>query len=219
MRLISPRLWLSVLVLPGFLAVAPILGAQVSGAQVSTPNTAGAQQVQTQQNTTQSAIANLEPQLNRVGEAVSGLNVERWKTSKGLRDATSSDVESIEQDLGKTLPALIDQAAASGDQVAPGFAVYRNVGALYDVLLRVTFLANFAGSRDEARSLENARAALEAAQVRLSKALLAAATAQDASLVRLRKAARRRPQPPLKTIIINDGPVRKHAGHGRSSNE
>ncbi len=45
--------------------------------------------------------------------------------------------------------------------LSPAFAVFRNLDALYDVLLRVTETAALAGSGSDAGSLEDARAGLE----------------------------------------------------------
>ena len=42
----------------------------------------------------------------------------------------------MQRDLTSTLPGLLTQAEASGPAVAlPAFAVFRNLDALYDVLL------------------------------------------------------------------------------------
>lgn len=204
------------LVIGGILLCAPALHAQAAEAN---PATTQEQQARVQEHaqrtggaaSTASAIADLDPVLNRIGSTLASLEISDWKLSRDGRATANSDVESIQQDLGKTLPALMETAKASGEQVAPTFAVYRNVDALYDVLLRVTALANFTAPKAEARSIEQARAGLEAARTELGQALASAAAEQDSEVGRLRQAAARRPPPsPPKTTIINDGPVRKH---------
>ncbi len=63
----------------------------------------------------------------------------------------------------RTLPGLIDpgRGALGAGALSPAFAVFRNLDALYDVLLRVTETAALAGSASDAASLEDARAGLE----------------------------------------------------------
>lgn len=197
------------LLLGASLAGGPVLAAQTTTGPAETAPAPSPQEA------TQSAIAGLEPAMKTIGDVIPELNISKWKASRGLRDGAVSDVESIQQDLGRTLPELIEKANASGNQLAPTFAVYRNVDALYDVLLRVASLANVAGSQEEARSLEKALRTLEASRAGLGKALLSAATAQDTELARLREAvvkAAKKEAAPVKTIIVNDGPVKKHGG-------
>jgi hypothetical protein len=165
-------------------------------------------------NTTGPALAGLRPALDKVGGAVGNLRIIRWKAPVDLRQSTLDDVSSIQRDLTATLPPLLDQAQASGSPggpVAPSFAIFRNIDALYDVLLRVTEMANLAGSSDEAASLEDARATLESARAQLGSSLLESVSAQDTQLAHFRAMAAAPPvkppdaAPPAK-IVVDDGP-------------
>ena len=99
----------------------------------------------------------LQPLLAQVNQSVSAIDVHRWKAPNDVRDTTASDVQSIQRDLTSTLPDLLSQAQASTGAVAPAFAVFRNIDALYDVLLRITETATLAGSQSEAgRTRRNA---------------------------------------------------------------
>ena len=158
------------------------------------------------------ALASLRPALDQVGSAVANLRIGHWKTPGDIRKGTEEDVASIQRDLSTTLPPLLDQAQASTSgqvTLAPSFAVFRNIDALYDVLLRVTEMATLAGSQVEATRLEDARSALELARAQLGNLLLAGVSAQDAELARLRaqkvEAAKTPPPAPTKTVV-NDGP-------------
>lgn len=166
------------------------------------------------------AVAGLRPALDRVGAAVAGLRIAHWKAPVDIRNNTEEDVASIQRDLGITLPPLLDQAQAAGSPgsaLAPSFAVFRNIDALYDVMLRVTEMANLAGSASEAGQLEDARAALESARAQLANSLLASVHEQDTEIARLRsqKAAvvKPPPPPPPTKTVVDDGPapvVRHH---------
>src|SRR5580704_4180194 len=88
------------------------------------------------------AIGDLRPVLANVRTAVSNLNVPRWKASNEIRATTQQDVASIQHDLDEILPGLLTQAEAPPKDgqitLQPYFAVFRNLDALYDVLLRVS---------------------------------------------------------------------------------
>lgn len=159
------------------------------------------------------AVAGLRPALGQVGAAVADLRIAHWKAPEDIRSTSEEDVASIQRDLGITLPPLLDQAQAAGSPgspLSPSFLVFRNIDALYDVVLRVTEMANLAGSASEAGQLENARAALESARAQLASSLLSAVSEQDAQIVRFRSeraAAVKAPPPaPPTKIVVDDGP-------------
>ena len=114
----------------------------------------------------------------------------------------------MQRDVSDTLPSLINTALADPAKISPAFSVYRNVDALYDVLLRVSETAQLAGSND-ARMLEEQRAALEDARTQLGAALVQSTQAQDAEVVHLRAAAVAAPPPPPAKTVVDDGPATK----------
>ena len=138
------------------------------------------------------------------------INVPKWKAPGDVRRTTASDVDSMRSDVTDTLPALINAALGDPSKVSPAFSVYRNVDALYDVLLRVSETAQLAGASQDADLLEDQRAALENSRTQLGAALLQSAQAQEAEIVRLHSAAApvAPPPPPTKTVI-DDGPATK----------
>jgi hypothetical protein len=160
------------------------------------------------------AMTNLRPALANVQTAITNLNVSHWKAPNDIRVTTQQDVNSMQRDLNTTLPALMAQAdtAASGNgpaALSPAFAVFRNLDALYDVMLRVTETAGLAGSASDASSLEEARAGLEDGRAKLGAWLLQAIGAQDAKVAHLQApvAAQAPAAPPAPNkIVVNDGP-------------
>src|ERR1700691_4964776 len=136
------------------------------------------------------AMNNLRPALANVQNAITNLNVAHWKAPNDIRVTTQQDINSMQRDLNTTLPPLMAQADAAASAngpaaLAPAFAVFRNLDALYDVLLRVTETAGLAGSASDASSLEDARAGLEDGRAKLGTWLLQAIGAHDAQVVRL----------------------------------
>jgi hypothetical protein len=160
------------------------------------------------------AMTNLRPALTNVQTAIANLNIGHWKAPNDIRTTTQQDVASMQRDLSTTLPALMaqaDAAAANGPvALSPAFAVFRNLDALYDVLLRVTETAGLAGSGSEASSLEDARAGLEDGRAKLGTWLLQSLGAQDAQVARMQAPAARpassAPAPGPAKIVVNDGP-------------
>lgn len=159
------------------------------------------------------AMNNLRPALANVQNAITNLNVAHWKAPNDIRATTQQDINSMQRDLNTSLPTLMAQAdaAAAGGPAAlsPAFAVFRNLDALYDVLLRVTETAGLAGSSSDASSLEEARAGLEDGRAKLGTWLLQAIGAQDAKVAHAEASVAppaAAPPPPPTKIVVNDGP-------------
>ncbi|MBT9332328.1 hypothetical protein [Paracidobacterium acidisoli] len=136
-----------------------------------------------------------------------------------MKEAVQGDVSSIQNDLNATLPALISQADAAPGSVPEAFAVYRNVDALYDVLLRVTENANLMGAQDQATALQSALDGLKQARSGLGDSIVNHAKNQQAQLVQLRTAiahaeavSERKPE---KTIVVDDGATSAATHHPR----
>ncbi|HXP11786.1 MAG TPA: hypothetical protein VN828_24980 [Acidobacteriaceae bacterium] len=162
------------------------------------------------------AMASLRPALANVQATIGNLSIAHWKASAAIRTASQQDVASMQRDLTTTLPGLVTQAEASGTSaLSPSFAVFRNLDALYDVLLRVTETAALAGSEADAASLEDARAGLEDGRGKLGAWLLQSIGAQDAQVVRLQAAAAHpaAAAPPPSKIVVDDGPAETPKPH------
>jgi hypothetical protein len=159
------------------------------------------------------AIGDLRPILANVKTAVANLSVSRWKASNEIRTTTQQDVVSIQHDLDDILPDLLTQAEAPPKNgqttLQPFFAVFRNLDALYDVLLRVSGTAAFAGTPGDAENTEDARAGLEQGRAKLGTWLLQSIGAQDAQVAHFLAAPPPPPAapPPPPKVVINDGPT------------
>jgi hypothetical protein len=156
------------------------------------------------------ALQQVSVTVDRLNRALASINIQKWKAPGDVRQTASADVDSMERDLSGTLPSLISAAQANTSKMSPAFAVYRNVDALYDVLLRVSETAQLAGSND-ARILEQQRADLEAARTQLGAALVQATQAQDNEVVQLHTAAAAAAPAaaPASKTVVDDGPPAK----------
>jgi hypothetical protein len=154
--------------------------------------------------------ATVQPALSDVQRCVSDLNISRWKAPNEVRNSTQQNVASIQRDFTGTLPGLLSQADASPSSVPSAFAVYRNIDALYDVLLRVSGTANLAAPQGESDEIFAALQKLEAARTQLGDAILQASQQREAEVIKLQLAAKAVPPPqavPQKPAVIDDGPA------------
>ncbi len=152
----------------------------------------------------------VRPLLTELNTAVSGLNVPKWKAPGAVRNEAQDNVASIQRDISGALPGLLEQANAAPAAMGPQFAVYRNVDALYDVLLRLSETADLAAPEGEAQALEAQLGKLQAARKQLGDAIMQMAADREAELVKLRAAAQAAaaavPQATPKTTVVDDGP-------------
>ncbi len=150
----------------------------------------------------------LQPTLGELRSTIAGLHIAKWKAPGPVKDDAQGNAGSIDRDLSSTLPALMAQADAAPHSVGSAFAVYRNLDALYEVLLRVSGTAELAAPDDEAANLAHSLLTLEAARRSLADSILSAShtlelAAQPPPPPRPAPA----PLPPAPTQVINDGPV------------
>lgn len=152
----------------------------------------------------------VRPALSNVQAVTAGLNVRKWKAPGSVRDAVQEDVNSIQRDLGSTLPGLLATADAAPGSVPPSFAVYRNIDALYDVLLRVAQTADLAAPEGEARSLADSLQQLESARTELGQSILSTSQHHEAEIVALQSQIRLARTAAVETHrrenVIDDGP-------------
>jgi hypothetical protein len=154
--------------------------------------------------------ASLRPTLGQVAQALNSVSTRRWKAPQPVRDEADQNISSIQRDLNGTLAGLLQQADAAPGSVPAAFAVYRNIDALYDTLLRVVETAELAAPDNEEAQLESSLRSLEGARSSLGDTIISGAQSQQTELVRLRTAiatAQTQQKAPVKTIVVDDGPA------------
>lgn len=154
----------------------------------------------------------LQPALAAVQQSVNAVYTVRWKAPNEVRSDAQQNLSSIQRDLAETLPGLLNQADNASGAVSPVFAVYRNIDALYDVLLRVEQTAILAAPDQEAQSLSNALAQLDAARKQLGGIIDQNAQDREAQIVKLQAAVKTTsaaaPSPAAaKPNVVDDGPA------------
>jgi len=140
--------------------------------------------------------ATLRPSLDVVKTALSQLQLNRWKASTPIRNEAESNVASIQKDVNSTLPTLLTAADTAPDSPARLLPVYRNVEALYDVMLRVDAAARLAAPADQMSALDQALARLDDGRRALGDQLQQVSEVQETRVIHLQAALKAIPPPP-----------------------
>lgn len=146
---------------------------------------------------TPSAI--LKPALDNLQQALSVVRLEKWKGTGTIREEAEANISSIHRDLESTLPSLLAEADASPNSVVHLLPTYDNIGALYDVLLRVTAGSKLAAPSQQSAALDQAMTSLDAARRTLSDRLHSEAMAQEKQVSDLKAT--------LRTVQATPAPV------------
>lgn len=155
------------------------------------------------------ASATMQPSLDTLTQALEVLRPERWKASDAIKQETGSNIDSIHRDIQTTLPQLLAAADAAPNSVSQLLPAYRNVEALYDVLLRVVQVANLAAPGQQSAAIDHARASLEDARRALGDHLNSTALTQEQQVHRLQAALRAVPPPAAPVVCPTPAPVKK----------
>ena len=160
----------------------------------------------------------LSPALDRLRQSLSAVRLEKWKAPGPARQDASSNMGSIQRDLDGTLPALLAAADAAPGQVSKTLPVFRNVDALYDVLLRVVETADLSAPETDTDTLQGALAALDDARRTLGDQMQAASLSQEQQVGALQEKLRAQAAAtaaPVPSTVVNDGskPATTHRRH------
>jgi hypothetical protein len=83
------------------------------------------------------------------------LRIEKWKADGNYKKQALGNVDSIQRNLQGALPEIIGQLRNAPENVPASFKLYRNLDALYDVMVGVVEDAGAYGSKDDMQSLSN----------------------------------------------------------------
>ncbi len=151
----------------------------------------------------------VQPSLATVQQSLERVLLDRWKTSKALKDTTTNNLASIHRDLETTLPGLLATADGVPGSAAGLVPVSQNLGALYDVLLRVTVVAESSAPTEQTAALEQALTSLESARQSFTERLQSAAETQDRRLTELQATLNARPESAAGPVPCKPTPATK----------
>lgn len=154
----------------------------------------------------------LKPSLDTVQQTLDGLRLEKWKRGT-VREEADANVADIEKDLQTTLPPLVTEADQAPGTISKVLPVFRNIDALYDVLLRVVEASRVSAPAEQVTSLQDSLIGLGSARRKLAEQLQATALAQEKQIGDLREtlkaqtAAVRAVPPPVPPTCAPPAPV------------
>jgi len=164
------------------------------------------------------AAPDLSPTLAQLSQVVeqsrvdlAGLRVEKWKTDSNTKRQSEANVESVQRNLTAALPAIVQQVRANPGSVAATFKLYRNLNALYDVMMSLTESAGAFGPKDDYQALANDTAGLDNLRRSLADKVEAMAVVRDAELAQLQTRVRQAAAAaaPPKKIVIDENEAEK----------
>ena len=134
----------------------------------------------------------VQPAMTDVQNCISALNISRWKAPGEVRSAAQQNTGSIQRDLRHASRDCLAKRMPPPQPCLLRLSVYRNIDALYDVLLRVYETASLAAPQGESDALFSSLKKLEAARSQLGDAILNASQQREDQFVKLQAAVRRR---------------------------
>jgi len=142
----------------------------------------------------------LKPALDNVQQTMGALKLEKWKKGD-IRDGATSNVAAIQRDIQDKLPPLLQDADAAPGTISKVLPLYRNIDALYDVVLRVLEASRVSAPADQIVQLQQALTTLGDARRTLDGHIQESATALEKQVSDLRstwkaQSAVRCPAPP-----------------------
>jgi hypothetical protein len=143
------------------------------------------------------------------------LKLEKWKKGD-IRDGAGTNIAAIQRDIQDKLPPLLQDADAAPGAISKVLPLYRNIDALYDVVLRVLEASRVSAPADQIVQLQQALTTLGDARRSLDGHLQESATALEKQVSDLRstlkaQAAARNtaPPPPVMPKCPAPTPARK----------
>ncbi len=156
----------------------------------------------------------LRPSLEILHTALGEMSTDKWKASAAIRTEADGNLRSVQRDLQSTLPPLLAAADAAPDSAAKAVPVFRNVDALYDVMLRLDAAGRLAAPSNQISALDQALAAVGDARRALGDQLQTNAEGQEAHVIRLQAALKAvpppaPPPPPPAAVVCTPPPAKK----------
>jgi hypothetical protein len=156
----------------------------------------------------------MQPSLDVLKQALGMMKTDKWKASAAVRGEADTNLASIHRDVETTLPPLLAAADAAPDSASKVLPAYRNVEALYDVLLRVAASARLAAPADQSSALDQALARLDDGRRALGDQLQRSAVAEEKQVSDLQASLKAIPPPappPAAVACTLPAPVKKKA--------
>ena len=168
-------------------------------------------------------LSQIEATSKNTQEDLGRLRIERWKADGSHKKETLGNVDSIQRNLQGALPEIIGQLRNAPEDLPVSFKLYRNLDALYDVMVDVAESAGAFGSKDDFQSLSNDLSAFEGSRKQLAERIENLSSSKEQELTRLRTQLKtlqtqaEAAAPPKKIVVDDTEPPKKPAPKKKST--
>ena len=164
-----------------------------------------------------SEVSGVLAQLNQASQTLQAdlakVRVEKWKADGDTKRQSLGNIDSVQRNLQNALPAMVTQLSGAPDSLTATFKLYRNVGALHDVLSNLAESAGAFGSKDDFQSLANDSSSIDQARRALADRMDKLSAEKESELAGLHSQVKAlqaaMPPAPPKKIIVDDNPQPK----------
>lgn len=98
-------------------------------------------------------LASIEQTSYATIAQLQAMRIDKWKTETAQKQQALQNAESLVRNLSAALPGMVTAARSAPNGFGPNFKLYRNLGALYDVMLQLTESAGAFGGKGEFQAL------------------------------------------------------------------
>ena len=98
-------------------------------------------------------LASIEQTAYSTTAQLQATRIDKWKTESSQKQQAQQNAESLVRNLTAALPGMVAAVRTSPNSMAANFKLYRNISALYDVLLPLTESAGAFGQKGEFQAL------------------------------------------------------------------
>lgn len=115
------------------------------------------------------------------------MRIEKWKAGGDQKEQAQATSDSVQRNLTAALPSVIGQVRAAPNDLLPAFRLYRNLGALYDVMSNLAESAGAFGPKTEYEALAQHVGRLDELRRELANGIEAQALQRDMEMARARQ--------------------------------
>jgi len=185
--------------------------AQTGAPRPATPQTANG--VPSGVGDIQNLLAQLQATAQSASRDLAMLQIERWKADRNSKNQAQSNADSLQRNLTSALPGMISDVRARPDDLTASFKLYRNLGALYDVLSSVAESAGAFGPKNDFQALAADVSRLDDSRRLLGDRIATLASIKEGEITRLRTQLRTTPTAApassTKKVIVDDTEPKK----------
>lgn len=94
-------------------------------------------------------LSSIEQTATATASQIQVMRIDKWKAESSQRQQAQQNADSVVRNLTAALPTMVAAARTAPQSFTPNFKLYRNLTALYDVMLPLTESAGAFGSKSD----------------------------------------------------------------------